>query len=95
VNFFEYIAEEVREHLAELGFRSLAEAVGHVELLDTREADRPLEGERPRPVADPAPAREPRRAGPALHAGAGPRPRRALDNELIAAARRARATASR
>ncbi len=38
VTFFEYIAEEVRELLAELGFRSLAEAVGHVELLDTRRA---------------------------------------------------------
>jgi len=38
VNFFEYIAEEVRELLAELGFRTLAEAIGHAELLDTREA---------------------------------------------------------
>ena len=37
VNFFEFIAEEVREYLAELGFRSLAEAVGHAELLDMRE----------------------------------------------------------
>jgi len=36
--FFEYIAEEVREHLAALGFRSLAEAIGHVECLDTRPA---------------------------------------------------------
>lgn len=36
--FFEYIAEEVREILAELGFRSIAEAVGHVETLDTNEA---------------------------------------------------------
>ncbi len=34
--FFEYIAIEVREHLAALGFRSIAEAVGHVEALDTR-----------------------------------------------------------
>ena len=34
VNFFEYIAEEVREHLASLGFRSLKEAIGHVELID-------------------------------------------------------------
>ncbi len=33
--FFEFIAEEVREHLAALGFRSIEEAVGHVELLDT------------------------------------------------------------
>ncbi|MFN0074740.1 MAG: glutamate synthase large subunit, partial [Chloroflexota bacterium] len=38
VTFFEYIAEEVREHLAALGFRSIAEAVGHAEMLDTRVA---------------------------------------------------------
>jgi glutamate synthase (NADPH) large chain len=34
VNFFEFIAQEVRELLAELGFRTLEEAVGHAELLD-------------------------------------------------------------
>ncbi|MEU6642455.1 glutamate synthase large subunit [Saccharomonospora sp. NPDC046836] len=38
VNFFEFIAQEVREYLAQLGFRSIAEAVGHAELLDTRRA---------------------------------------------------------
>ncbi|MGW6982743.1 glutamate synthase large subunit [Streptomyces sp. NPDC054932] len=38
VNFFEYIAEEVREILAELGFRTIEEAVGHAELLDTTKA---------------------------------------------------------
>ncbi|MFI2225748.1 MULTISPECIES: glutamate synthase large subunit [Streptomyces] len=38
VNFFEFIAEEVRELLAELGFRTLDEAVGHAELLDTDRA---------------------------------------------------------
>ncbi|MEY2460430.1 MAG: glutamate synthase large chain, partial [Acidimicrobiaceae bacterium] len=38
VNFFEFIAEEVRELLASLGFRSIAEAVGHVESLDTQDA---------------------------------------------------------
>ncbi|MEW1851136.1 glutamate synthase large subunit [Streptomyces albidoflavus] len=38
VNFFEFIAEEVRELLAELGFRSIEEAVGHAELLDTERA---------------------------------------------------------
>jgi glutamate synthase (NADPH/NADH) large chain len=32
--FFQYIAEEVREHLAALGFRSVAEAVGQVNTLD-------------------------------------------------------------
>jgi glutamate synthase (NADPH/NADH) large chain len=36
--FFEYIAEEVREILAQLGFRTLQEAIGHVEYLDTRKA---------------------------------------------------------
>ena len=38
VNFFEYIAEEVRELLAELGFRTLEEAIGQVEVIDTSAA---------------------------------------------------------
>jgi glutamate synthase (NADPH/NADH) large chain len=38
VNFMEFLAEEVREHLAMLGFRTLEEAIGHVELLDTSRA---------------------------------------------------------
>ncbi|WP_121252656.1 glutamate synthase large subunit [Nocardioides ferulae] len=38
VNFFEFVAEEVRELLAELGFRSLDEAIGHVEALDVARA---------------------------------------------------------
>ncbi len=38
INFFEFLAEEVREILAELGFRSLEEAIGRVECLDTKEA---------------------------------------------------------
>ncbi|MYW89927.1 glutamate synthase large subunit [Amycolatopsis rubida] len=38
VNFFEFIAQEVREYLAELGFRSVEEAIGHAELLDKRKA---------------------------------------------------------
>ncbi|HEV2371240.1 MAG TPA: glutamate synthase large subunit [Streptosporangiaceae bacterium] len=38
VNFFEFIAEEVREYLAALGFRTLAEAVGRSDLLDTVQA---------------------------------------------------------
>jgi glutamate synthase (NADPH/NADH) large chain len=36
--FFEFIAEEVREHLAALGFRSIEEAIGHAEMLDTTAA---------------------------------------------------------
>ncbi|MFJ6751826.1 MULTISPECIES: glutamate synthase large subunit [unclassified Streptomyces] len=38
VNFFEFIAEEVRELLAELGFKTLDEAIGHAELLNTSQA---------------------------------------------------------
>ncbi len=38
VNFFEFIAEEVRELLASLGFRTIEEAVGHVEVLQARRA---------------------------------------------------------
>ncbi len=38
INFFEFIAEEVREYLAALGLRSIEEAVGRVDLLDTARA---------------------------------------------------------
>jgi glutamate synthase (NADPH/NADH) large chain len=38
VNFFEFLAQEVREYLAALGFRSIEEAVGHHELLDVDRA---------------------------------------------------------
>ena len=36
--FFEYIAEEVREHLAALGFRTLEEAIGQSSSINTRKA---------------------------------------------------------
>ncbi len=38
VNFFEFLAQEVREYLADLGFRSVEEAIGHRELLDVNRA---------------------------------------------------------
>ncbi|MEU4163001.1 glutamate synthase large subunit [Actinoplanes sp. NPDC026670] len=37
-NFFLFLAEEVREILAELGFRSIDEAIGHAEILNVTEA---------------------------------------------------------
>ena len=40
VNFFEFVAQEVREYLAELGFRSLDEAIGHIDSLDIDDAKR-------------------------------------------------------
>ncbi|WP_026361070.1 glutamate synthase large subunit [Amycolatopsis nigrescens] len=38
VNFFRFVAEEVRETLAALGFRTLDEAIGRADVLDTDEA---------------------------------------------------------
>ncbi len=40
VNFFEFIAQEVREYLAQLGYRSLDEIIGRRELLDVERAVR-------------------------------------------------------
>ena len=44
VNFMFFIAEEVREIMAQLGFRTINEMVGRVDRLDTTPGDRPLEG---------------------------------------------------
>ncbi len=38
VNFFRFIAEEVREYMAQLGFRTLDELIGRSDLLDMRRA---------------------------------------------------------
>jgi glutamate synthase domain-containing protein 2/glutamate synthase domain-containing protein 1/glutamate synthase domain-containing protein 3 len=38
VNFMMFIAEELREYMAQLGFRTLADMVGHVECLDSNNA---------------------------------------------------------
>jgi glutamate synthase (NADPH) large chain len=39
INFFEFVAQEVREYLAQLGFRSLDEAIGRVDALDISGAE--------------------------------------------------------
>lgn len=38
INFFEFLAQEVREYLAALGLRSIEEAIGRAELLDVNRA---------------------------------------------------------
>jgi len=38
INFFRFVAEEVREHMAQLGFRTIDEMVGRVECLKVRGA---------------------------------------------------------
>jgi len=39
INFFFFIAEQMRQHMAKLGFRTVDEMVGHVEKLDSTLAD--------------------------------------------------------
>lgn len=41
INFFQFLAEDVREHLAQLGYRSLDEIVGHAELLQRKKVNGP------------------------------------------------------
>ncbi len=75
VNFFEYIAEEVRELLAELG---LPHARGGDRSRRRARLDRggePLEGAGARHLADLPRARAPRGQRPAQHPAAGPRAR--------------------
>ena len=74
VNFMEFIAEEVRELLSELGYRSLDEIIGRTELLSTDRAVRhwKSEGLDLTPILD----------GPAFPAGEPRRSGRAQDHEL-------------
>ena len=75
VNFFQFIAQEVRELMAELGFRTIDEMIGRSDLLDMQAGDRPLQGQGPGLQQDLLPAR--RRAGRRRPQGArsGPRDR--------------------
>ena len=58
INFFRFIAEEVREYMAQLGFRTMDEMIGRVDRLKVRAGDRPLEGQGPRLLGDPARAQD-------------------------------------
>ena len=53
VNFFRFIAEDVREIMAQLGFRTIDEMIGRVDKIDVDQGGRSLEGRGRRPVADP------------------------------------------
>ncbi|HLP22763.1 MAG TPA: glutamate synthase large subunit, partial [Microbacteriaceae bacterium] len=87
VNFFEFIAEEVREYLAELGYRSLDEIVGRRELLDVDRAVAHWKTDgldlRPILVGPDFPTDEPRKNGRAQDHELGEH----FDVELIAQAR--------
>jgi glutamate synthase (NADPH/NADH) large chain len=84
VNFFEFIAEEVREYLAALGFRTLQEAIGHVEVIDTKKAvdHWKLSGLDISPIL--TPALNPYSQTPYKSVAQNHELDQALDNELIA-----------
>jgi glutamate synthase (NADPH/NADH) large chain len=39
VNFFKFLAQDVREHLAQMGYRTMDEIIGHAELLERKQTD--------------------------------------------------------
>ena len=53
VNFFRFLAEEVREYMAQLGFRTMDEMIGRVDALDMRQAVSHWKASGHRPLADP------------------------------------------
>ena len=73
VNFFEFIAEEVRELMAQLGFRTMQEMIGHVEALDVRSAVDHWKAHGLDIGPHPRPSRQPLRADAVPDGGAGPR----------------------
>ena len=89
VNFFRFIAEEVREYMAALGFRTMDEMIGRVDRLELPEGGRSLEGARASTSRRSCTSRR----SPPMRRGAKLRRRRitgcddALDNELIAQCR--------
>jgi glutamate synthase (NADPH/NADH) large chain len=47
INYFFFVAEEVRAIMAEMGFKTIAEMVGRVDLLDRRRQTTGRRGPRP------------------------------------------------
>ena len=80
VTFFQFVAEQVREHLAALGLRSLDEAIGRTDLLGLREDQQALTalGEAKREGLDLAAVL----AAPSIHEGDFPRRRRGQEHGL-------------
>jgi glutamate synthase (NADPH/NADH) large chain len=75
VNFFFFIAEEVREIMASLGVRTFDDLVGRADLLDTKCRHQPLEGTGPGLLEGLLPAVRPRLRAAQAHRDPGPRHR--------------------
>ena len=69
VNFFFFVAEEVRQYMAQLGIRKFEDLVGRTDLLETDAAIDALEGARRRPDPPARAARRPARGGRAAACG--------------------------
>ena len=97
VNYFFFVAEEVREIMAQLGVRTFDELIGRADLLDTQQGHRALEGARPRLQPHLPPAADAGRSARAttcetqdhgLEQGARPHADRAVRGRRSSAARR-------
>ena len=75
VHFMTFIADELREVMAELGFRTVDEMVGRVDVLDVRDVADHWKAKGRRPLRHPAQAGRAAVGGHPLRAGTGPRPR--------------------
>ena len=87
INFFRFIAEEVREYMAELGFRTMDEMIGRVDRLKVREA---IDHWKAKGLDYSAILHEPRMAPGGARRKTQPQDHRleqAMDNELIEACR--------
>ena len=92
INFFFYVAEDLRRVMAELGFRTVDEMVGRVDCLVQRKDVDALEGQGHRPVGGALQSADAEPRGAPLHAGAGSRPGRRARRQAdrAGAARRSR-----
>ena len=75
VNYFFFVAEEVREIMAQLGIRKFDELIGRADLLDTSKGIEHWKAQRPRLHAHLLPAEGAGRRRALPRRGAGPRPR--------------------
>ena len=74
INFMRFIAQDMREIMAQLGFRTVEEMIGHVDRLEPEEGRRSLEGQGLRLQQHPLPAGCRRRGRPLPPDRAGSRP---------------------
>ena len=76
VNFMRFVAQEVRELMAALGFRTINEMIGRTEVIEMKPGRRSLQGAGARLLEDPLSARRRPGGRPLSDRGAGPRSRR-------------------